>query len=715
MSFLNLSDEDLDRYLSELSPEDLALLEDDTQPVPLQKQSSKLNLYDVLESCIQARGLIKSEQAKIKVLIKAATAPDERAFREYQHDLVNWVLTRTADAAELRMRHIRKLDKDVDLQQKELALCADGAKGALHWFEYYAWGFDPTADVPISFMPLVPFDFQRKFIKWLEETVFLYRTGGLVEKARKMGATLCTVDWFVCKWRFVPGFIGSMVTRKEDLVDSKKKKDTLFEKARVQINLLPTWMLPAGYEARFHSSHMTIINPENQAELTGEAPTTTVGRQGRATALLADEFAHWSYDGIPQATAMSFTCKSVIKVSSVYGEHNAFYQEAHSGKSNKFVMDWHEHPWLDMRWYRGLEPGYGGAPMSKALIAQEVDRDYKASIPGRVWPMFQEPYSVITYDELKAFFHKHGLRFPDDEEDFPDGRVRMPLDWYTGRGNDRGATPAHRNGWLWSARPREHQPLWDSIFFFREWLAPIPTTYKDIADYVNTVEKPDNEGGARRLVLSLNSHEAESERQTYETEYGIVMDPWDTDYESGISQVGDFLTIKDEHLPNPFRPELMGRARLYIVTRNGQGELKRKEDGTFYVTQGTDFGGMVNLRRQVNGYHYPPEEAGKPVGQMRPEKKDDDLVDVLRAFAIEWGALIGQLTEAEKRRERLIKANPALDPDYVHKTVGWEHVSGMFALQRANEKLEKQERPEFAPTGSRVLDRRNYLKSRGAL
>lgn len=713
----------IDDYLDTLSDEELAILADDDsilsgpdgreprvrQRISRTKQRvEKFNLETVLATCIAARDLIKPEQDKIRQLLAKAKDDQEKRFREYQIDLVDWQLTRAADAAEERLRHIESINTPAK-EAAEKKKCADGLKGVMHWFHYYAWAFDPRADVPLSFMPLLPFEFQARYLKWLYESIFFYRTGGLVEKSRDMGATLFTVNFFVCNWLFRPGFIGSMVTRKEELVDSKKKKDTLFEKARVQIGLVPKYQLPEGFDPRLDSSHMTLINPETQAELTGEAPTQTVGRQGRATAMLADEFAHWPYEGIPQNISMSFTCKSVIKVSSVYGMQNEFAREAHDPNANVFVMDWREHLWKDQRWYDGLAPGYSGSPMSKALIAQEVDRDYTASQPGVIWPMYSEHYTVITYSEFKAYFQKHGVRFPDDNEENPDGRVRMPLDWYIGRANDRGATPGHRNAWLWSARPREHQPLADTVFVFREWIAPIPTTYEFIANYVNEVEKPDKENGDR-LVISINSHEAESERQTYAETYGIHMEPWDTDYESGISQVGDFLTVKHTDQPNPFRPELWGRTQLVFVVRDGQGELRQKEDKSYYVLQATDFGGMVTLRRQVQAYHYPPEEAGKPVGAMRPEKKDDDAVDDLRAFAIHWNALIGEQTEEEKRRERLIKANPHLAPDYIESLTGWDHSAALFAAQRANAKFDKEDDEDDLPTGSRVTDRRNYLR-----
>ena len=97
----------------------------------------------------------------------------------------------------------------------------------------------------------------------------------------------------------------------EDLVDSKKDPDTLFEKARFGIKLFPEWMLPVGFDVNKDLTYMNIANPANDAVITGSAPTAKVGRQRRRTVVLMDEFASWPFGGYPQYTALSQTAPLV--------------------------------------------------------------------------------------------------------------------------------------------------------------------------------------------------------------------------------------------------------------------------------------------------------------------------------------------------------------------------------------------------------------------
>jgi hypothetical protein len=661
------------------------------------------DLATALQNCINARKLIPKEQKIIDTLIKKAESDTEYQARCYQRDLIAWQLNRAADTAQERVAHLSKI-VTYKHEQAEKKKIADGPEGAIYWFKYYAWAFDPRPDSPLALMPLVLFPFQENYIRWLEETIFIYRKGGLAEKCRDMGLSLVTVDWIVLKWATIKGFIALLGSYKQDLIDDKDNMDTLFQKARFQIELMPKWQHPRGFDQRRHMGYMKIINPEHKATITGQAPTAKWGRAGRASMAFGDEWAHWPDGGYPQHTAVSFTTKTVIKGSTVYGMQNQFAEERHSvgpdGKpnANVFTMNWHDHPWKDQRWYNGLEPGYFGPPMSKELIAQEVDINYEAAQPGRVWPMFSPPHSVITHSELIRTLKQHGVAFPPNE----DGRPRIPMSpvVQVARLNDRGATMGHRNAWLWAWRLPEHYAFSDCVFIHREWLAPIGVTFRKIVETVREFEAPDYED--EKIVLSQNSHEAESERINYAEEYGLEFEGWKTDYEAGIAQITEFLTIIETDRPNPFRPALKGRARLIIVCQDGQGELAYKND-TPFVSPARDFLGMANLRRQIGAYHYPKEEAGKAVGQMRPAKIDDDLVDDLRALAIAWADLTAGKTQEEEIADRLKEMNAGFAEPEIEKLTGWDRQGRMAALNQARRKLEKEFEDDNA-TGSAILD-----------
>ncbi|HEX7999576.1 MAG TPA: hypothetical protein VF528_14410 [Pyrinomonadaceae bacterium] len=125
------------------------------------------------------------------------------------------------------------------------------------------------------------------------------------------------------------------------------------------------------------------------------------------------------------------------------------------------------------------------------------------------------------------------------------------------------------------------------------------------------------------------------------------------DYQDGIDELTDRFTLKDINEAHPIRPQLMGRPTIYFVVADGEGELLCKASGEYHVQTATSSLGMVHLRRQIQRYHYPPEEEGKPVGQMQPRKIDDDLVNDLGAFATHRWPSQPQMTEEERRLSKL--------------------------------------------------------------
>jgi phage terminase large subunit len=134
----------------------------------------------------------------------------------------------------------------------------------------------------------------------------------------------------------VSGFSAFVVSAIEDLVDSSKDPDTLFEKIRFQLRLTPSWMLPKGFNLLRDLNHMNIANPENGATITGGAPTENVGRQRRATVVVADEFQGWPNGGFKQNIALSQTAFSIIKLGTPYGTFNQYYVDTHTPNAKCF-------------------------------------------------------------------------------------------------------------------------------------------------------------------------------------------------------------------------------------------------------------------------------------------------------------------------------------------------------------------------------------------
>src|ERR1044072_9410456 len=540
-----------------------------------------LYLTSILEQCANARNLIESEQAKIEPLIEAAENDIERAAREYQKDLVAWQLTRAAEIAEERIRDFEDL-ADFDAEN---AKCADDTP---HWFQYYAWTVDPRCP-SLAVMPLELFEFQERYVAWLDLITFERQSCGVVEKTRTMGATETVLRWMLKQWRYRPNFYGMPLSANEDLVDSKKDPGTLFEKLRFQLRLLPPWMLPKGFNLERDMPFMQLSNLENGSILQGDAPTANVGRQRRLTFILKDESAMWPNGGFQQHTSLSRSSNTIVDVSSVRGKFNKFADLAHDGKTPKFQMDWREHPWLDERWFASLPFGYIGPAMTEEEIAQEIDRNYEASQPGRVLKNVREEYCFITWDELIEAFRPHSVYGRNLADQFltPDGRYKIPEVWNWGRISDYGESAKTENDthiWAYSlmARPPETWPLHDSLFFFYCLpVEPIGATELQAFDCYSQWEREVRVRGdrdfTRRPEVNDMSHEAKDPKEVLLNKCGDNWNLPDLDFDKGRRKLVFHFELTDKHVPNPIRPVLMGRCRIYFVALPGEYSLARTE------------------------------------------------------------------------------------------------------------------------------------------
>ena len=651
------------------------------------------HLREALQGCLDARALVAPEQAKVRALIRSADTQVERAYREYQYTLINLQIERAAKVAEKRLRLLDSLTSEGDYE-RERELCRDGSEGTLHWFQMYAWGIDPREDSPLSVMPFDPFPFQENYLRWLEELVFGKKTSGLVEKSRDMGATVGALNWCVKQLLFRPHFSAMLASATEDLVDSKKDPDTLFEKVRFQLRLTPSWMLPGGFNLQRDLPYMNIANPANGAVISGGAPTENVGRQRRASVVVADEFQSWPGGAFKQNTALSQTSNSVVKLGTPLGMMNQYATDAHTPGVNKFEMDWREHPWKSQAWFNALPYGYGGSPMTVEAIAQEVSRDYHASQPGKVFKNWRErePYVLITWAELVAYYGQFNLdRHFFDE----DGNYRVPVDWNWGRMQDYGQTAAHKWVITHGARPRANYPLSDSFFVFGYFVPPTGAAVGEVQPLIEAQQR--RLGFVGEPELSQMSHEQCGEggvAQTFMDEHGEYWEAWNTDYNLGLPQIQEWLMLVDTTKPNPIRPALTGRTRLYFVCADEIKLAFNPRTKEHFVTPSKSEESFKLAREEMTSYHYPLEEMGKPVQLMRPEKKKgmDNFIDTLRAFATVWGPTVGKLTDLERR---VAKLPEELSPPVVEAQRGTPAYAELKSGQNiALWQIERREREE---------------------
>lgn len=244
------------------------------------------------------------------------------------------------------------------------------------------WGltFDPR-NVEIGQPAIVPFLLfpkQREFIVWLRER-WLNREDGLVEKSRDMGLSWLCVAFSIWMWCFHDGSVIGFGSRKEEYVDKLGDPKSLFWKARAFINLLPDEFKPKGYVEKTHAPSMRLQNPESGSTIVGEAGDN-IGRGNRTSIYFKDESAFYEHaEAVDAALSQTSNCK--IDVSTPNGSGNPFYRKRHGGRIKVFVFDHKDDPRKGPAWYQKQKE-----ELDPVILAQEVDRDYTASVSNSFIP-----------------------------------------------------------------------------------------------------------------------------------------------------------------------------------------------------------------------------------------------------------------------------------------------------------------------------------------
>lgn len=586
-------------------------------------------LLQSLDAAIRSRKQIPLELARLEARKEKPTSDEEREYITYQQSLITKQILRAADEAERRLKLIKTLDSPA-AREAELDRCR---QDTLYWIKNWAWTVDPRSDSPLPTVPFKPFQFQEDTIRWCERLIFEERRDGLIEKTRDIGVSWLMIQLVIKHWLFIPRFDVLLGSRKEDLVDAMGRMDSLFEKIRFQLSMLPEWMLPRGFDRSKHINFLRIVNPELGGSLGGESSNPDFGRAGRYSLVVIDELASFPNGGYEAWTACSQSARTKIVVSTPKGKINKFYELRHNTGIATKTLHWRLHPWKDETWYREQK-----RTMRPAEIAQELDIDYEASQPGQIFPMWDELRSVITWSQFARVF---GDIAKDDE-----GKPRIPRHWLKAMAQDWGSTDSHKCVTLWATRPSESDPLRNCVFIYRQYIPDSGATPRQVARAIRGLEAPWREHD--NMTSRLMSHEAKSERDTYIKEHALPFEAWETDYNAGIAQLQNYMEIRRE-VPHPFRKNLTGRPRLFLIVDDAEGvEVFEEESGKRHLIDSDKDGGMARLRMEIPRYHYPQSEEGKPVQARRPYKLYDDAMDALRALAAQWFPQAALESEAEK-------------------------------------------------------------------
>lgn len=243
------------------------------------------------------------------------------------------------------------------------------------------WGvtYDPrNADIDLpTTIPFVLFPKQRE---WVEAVVEHWRARKplLSEKSRDWGLTWLAGGTAASLCLFERGLSIGFGSRKADLVDKLGNMKAIFPKIRVFLDHLPE-EFRGGYVGWRDGRKMNIVIPETGSVIGGEAGDQ-IGRGDRTSVYFVDESSYLKQaDDIDASLSQTTNCR--IDISTPRGMNNSFARKRWEGKIDVIICDWRDDPRKDDAWYakqcEELDP---------VVVAQEIDRDYSASVHGIVIP-----------------------------------------------------------------------------------------------------------------------------------------------------------------------------------------------------------------------------------------------------------------------------------------------------------------------------------------
>ncbi len=275
-----------------------------------------------------------------------------------------------------RLKRLVEIQKNSAFIKYELELCK---QDIFHWSYNWVYTFNPqnTGTEFSAWLPFELFPRQMELLNFLEDR-YRKQEDGLIVKGRELGYSWLTILYATHKWLFFDGFMSTFTANLADNVDKIGEPKSLFEKARLLLKFLPSWMMPQGFKFGTHDSYMRIVNPVN-GNVLGGAAGEEAGRGGRSTMFFLDEVAF-----IDQAeridAATSANAKTRIFGSTVNGMGNLFARKRFGGQLRTdqiFIMHYKDDPRKDAEWVKKeklrLEPH---------VFASEHELDFSASTEG---------------------------------------------------------------------------------------------------------------------------------------------------------------------------------------------------------------------------------------------------------------------------------------------------------------------------------------------
>lgn len=230
-----------------------------------------------------------------------------------------------------------------------------------------------------STLPFVLDAKQREWVVWVHNN-WIEQKYGLTEKSRDVGISWLLVAYSVTICILFDGVDVGLGSFSQEKVDKLGVMGSLFEKARVFADALPS-EFNGGFslKEKENCKDRFIKFPNTRSSIFGEIGDS-IGRGNRASLYFVDETAFLEHDLMVDGS-LSKTTNCRQDVSTVRGMDNTFAQRAHRAGMNKFSFHWRFNPRFTQADYDKFLDAWG-----EIITAQELDINYQASVEGIVIP-----------------------------------------------------------------------------------------------------------------------------------------------------------------------------------------------------------------------------------------------------------------------------------------------------------------------------------------
>lgn len=268
-------------------------------------------------------------------------------------------------------------------------------RDAAYFVLMYGNVFEPRSEDGATdggFRPFIPYAFQVRMIRAMDHAMKQrgVKADLAISKSRDMGASWICCLWALHGWLFRTPFIVGMVSRKESLVDNEGDMDSLFEKIVSNLERLPQWMMPQGFDWKTHRRKLKIRNPTSRNMINGESTTDNSGRGGRATVRIYDEAAFVPSFLNVWGTGANSTNHRIAVSSESIEQGDDFYRlrtaEARH-RPSVLLLNYDLHPDHDDQWLEDIHERFNG---DEEKFQREVLRNPHAGFGGFVYPQTRE-------------------------------------------------------------------------------------------------------------------------------------------------------------------------------------------------------------------------------------------------------------------------------------------------------------------------------------